>query len=101
MRNKEQIKKRQERCRLANIILEWMKSKDITCGRNAGETVISPLSWDITMGEKYRKEKWYAFDVWKAWEMLRESYRIVGDERVQWRVSSWTPLLLDHKGDII
>lgn len=92
MRNPSQVAVRQKRVEIANELILWMKDRGHTHG--IGNNY--PDFWGF--GEV--KGSHNSFEVWRAWDILKEAGRVNKDQRQGWKLLDSTPIQLDANGDI-
>lgn len=90
MRGKKQMAKRVQRATIANELLVWLKEQGIT-----GAYLSYPY-----VGEFIKSKGHDVFEVWKAWDLLKEAGRLSPDHRHGWKVLDFTPIALDDNGDL-
>jgi hypothetical protein len=74
--------KREDKIPIANALLNWLGKHPRDCGSNVFKGIITPFS---------NESGYTPFEVWKGWDLLRQTSRIQGkyDHR---RVVNYTPL---------
>ncbi len=91
-RNAKQIQVRLGRVELANRLLKWLKERKQFEGSHTHETVIIPFA---------KIEKADDWEVWKAWDILKESGRRLGHPGGHFSILSPDPIKADQFGNII
>lgn len=92
----KQIVKREQRIKLANEMLAWLQVKQITAGRHAYQEVVIPFA---TIKDINHFPGLY--EVWQAWDILKDAGRRTDRPGCYWMVVSFTPISWDGNGDIV
>lgn len=91
MRSKKQVALRQKRVVIANELLLWIEASGKTEGYLAYPVV----------GQFAREKGCGVFEVWKAWDLLKEAGRLNRDQRHGWELLESTPIQIDANGDLM
>ena len=93
MRSQKQRAKRLDRVRLANEILAWLQGREEKEGLYSYASVIGPFA----RHKGFLKH----FEIWKAWDILKEAGRRPALPGPVWRIDSFEPIDANEDGDII
>lgn len=91
MRSQKQRTQRLERIRLANEILAWLEGKGKKRGIYSYASVIGPF-----LQEKSADR----YEVWQAWNILKEAGRRSGLPGPKWSINSFDPIAANENRDI-
>lgn len=82
-RSKKQLALRLERIKIANWLLEWLDTKHMHRGSKAHENIIVPFS---------KQREIEVYEVWRAWDILKEAGRRSASPGPCWVILSWEPV---------
>ena len=98
-RKGKQVQVRLRRVELANRLLEWLKEIPLLAGpgpllegSHQHERIVIPFA---------KIEKTDVYEVWKAWDILKESHRRAGSPGGHFTILSTEPIKVDQLGNII
>jgi len=92
VRNKSQLSIRLHRIELANALLKQLQQRGDSEGAHVWKHVVMPFA---------REKDVEVFEVWKAWDILKEAGRRVVRIRGTWTILSFEPLEFDADGEIL
>ena len=90
-RNQKQLAMRLERVKIANWLLEWLDARQMYRGSKAFEKIITPFA---------QEKRIVIYEVWQAWDILKESGRRSTSPGVRWVIIGWEPVEADADGNI-
>ncbi len=90
-RTEKQLAMRLERVKIANWLLEWLDAKQMYRGSKAFQNIIAPFA---------QEKRIEIYEVWKAWDILKESGRRSASPGASWVILSWEPVEVDRDGKI-
>ncbi len=92
VRKGKQIQVRLRRVELANRLREWLKERQQFEGSHIYEKVIIPFA---------KREDTDEYEVWKAWDILKESGRRLGRPGGHFTILRTDQIKVDQFGNII
>ena len=90
-RSEKQLALRLERVKVANWLLEWLDARQMYRGSKAFQNIIAPFA---------QEKRIEIFEVWQAWDILKESGRRSASPGVSWVIISWEPIEAEAGGNI-
>ena len=86
-----QIRAMANKTQRANELLAWIKEKELSQGSKAFENIIKPFA---------REKQCPLFEVWQAWDLLKEAKRRLPRPGWRWEVVDFEPVFIDDEGNL-
>lgn len=87
-----QIRVRQNKAKIANELLTWIREKELYDGHGAFEHIIRPFAQEKDLP---------LFQVWQAWDLLKEAVRRLPRPGPRWEVVHFKPIVIDDEGNLV
>jgi hypothetical protein len=91
MRNRAQLELRQKRVTIANELLNWLCTKKKLPHEKVHAEIILPFSEATPYDE---------FEVWKAWDILKQTNRVTSFSCWQWEILSSKHVKMLENGNL-
>jgi len=91
MRHPKQRAQRLSRIKLANELLKLLKGREELEGYSPYEGIVVPFAEEREVA---------VFEVWKAWDILKEAGRREARPGSHWSMTSFEPIEANENGDI-
>lgn len=90
-RSEKQLALRLKRVEIANWLLEWLDARQMYRGSMAYENIIVPFA---------QEKRIEVYEVWKAYDILKDSGRRAASPGPFWVILSWEPVEVDRDGRV-